>query len=364
MAEENNLEPERNDLGDDGGPVEPGSETSPAIPSEKALTPGQRLAAKKAQKAQKKKDFKEELKRKEEEQREQEQEEANRIFARRSAEPGLPEEVQKVAGSFTDFMQHNRGRILGGIVGFVAVSALVILGRPLLMQGSASQAEKLNTAVEIANAGVDATDSDGKTDDGKSVYKTRAERASKAAQAFAAAASENSDSNAATWAKLGEAAQKLSLGKAAEAQKLYEAVYAAHKGEADLGPRALEGIALALDASGKSDEAVKRFEELKASDDTFYKELAEFHLGRLKLARGDKDGAKALLKPLYDRLSDRPEGTPPSRYLRGEVEGRLAEIDSSLVDKGSSGSGDRQFSQEELQRLLEQMRSQQGGAPE
>jgi tetratricopeptide (TPR) repeat protein len=198
------------------------------------------------------------------------------------------------------------------------------------------------------------------------VFKTRADRAAKTAEAYEAAIKVDPGSKAAAWASLALAELKLELGKHAEAQALYEKAYNAQKGEAPaLAARALEGLAISSEAAGQADQAVKRFEELKTFDNGAHKDLAEYHLGRLKLAAGDEDGAKAILKPLYDRLNERSEDAPQSRYLKGEVEIRLAEIDGSLVDR-SAGGGDQQYSQEEIQRLIEQLRMQQGaggGAP-
>ncbi|MFT3921768.1 MAG: hypothetical protein QM778_04475 [Myxococcales bacterium] len=369
MGEDNNLEPERTEperntpepepeeasasAGESGAP-------SPAAPassgSAKGMTPGQRLAAKKAQKAVEKREFKDELKRKEEETRAEEQAEAERFLAP-PREPALPDEVQKVAGDFTDFVQHNRGRITGGIAA-VVIGALAFIGiRAQLRTGSAEQAGLLAAALETGSAQIDAEDTDGKTDDGKPVFKSREDREKKAAEAFAVAAKNSPDSLAAAWAQLGEAAQQVAGGEAAKAEPLYKNVYQNHADQPLLKARALEGLALTAEAQGKPDEALKRYEELKAAD----KDFAEYHIARLKLEKGDREGAKTLLKGVYDRLSDRTDGAPPSRFLKGEVEVRLAELDSSLVDKGTSGEGGQQFSPEELQRLLEQLR-QQGGA--
>jgi tetratricopeptide (TPR) repeat protein len=372
MGQENNLEPGPNDtgIGDDLGAGEPGADDSSTTSREvlpavtKGMTPGQRLAARKAQKAVDKKDFKEELRKREEEKREKEQEDANRIFVRPKAEGGLPEEVEKAAGTFTHFMQRNRGVILGGIGLLVLGAAAVLLIQRFAFTGSAEQAQDLTRALELSAAQIDASDTDGTSDDGKPVFKTREDRAKKAIEAFEATIKRDPKSQSAGWAQAGLAAIKLELGKHDEALKLYETAYAQHKAETPvLAARALEGIAISLEAAGKTDEAVKRFEELKGFAGGSEKDLAEYHLGRLKLAKGDRDGAKALLKPLYDRLGERKEGVPQSRYLRGEVEIRLAEIDSSLVDKGAGGGGGEpsQFSQEELQRLIEQLRQQQGG---
>src|SRR5262245_25079121 len=118
MGEDNNLEPEPNDSermtpepgAEDSAPnaegaAQAGAPSRAAPPASlKGLSPGQRLAAKKAQKAIEKREFKDELKRKEEESRAQEQAEAERFLAPQS-EPALPDEVQKVAGDFSDFVQ-------------------------------------------------------------------------------------------------------------------------------------------------------------------------------------------------------------------------------------------------------------------
>ena len=369
MGEDNNLEPAGNDSrlgGDDVNADESASTpaTASAAPaSAKGMTPGQRLAARKAQKAQDKRDFKDELRKRDEEKREQEQEEANRIFARPKAEGGLPEDVQKVAGSFTHFMQENRMRILGALGVALVGAAVVLLMQRYVFTGSAEQANALAKALELSEAQIDAAATGETNEAGQPVFKTREDREKKAVDAFEATIKQDPKSAAAGWAQVGEASVKLEQGKHDEALKLYESAFT-HKEIPVLASRALEGLAISLEAAGKTDEAIKRYEELKAFNNGTDKDLAEYHLGRLKLAKGDKDGAKALLKPLYDRLGERKEGVPPSRYLRGEVEIRLAEIDSSLVDKGAGEPS--QFSQEELQRLIQQLQQQQqggGGAP-
>jgi tetratricopeptide (TPR) repeat protein len=369
MAEDNNLEPAPNDsrLGGDDANAEDSASTPPppgaAQTSGKGnMTPGQRLAARKAAKAQDKRDFKEELRKRDEEKREREQEDANRIFARPKDEGGLPEDVEKVAGSFTHFLQENRVRILSALGVLLVGAAVVLLMQRFVFTGSAEQASALAKALELSSAQVDAAASSPTNEAGQPVFKTREERDKKAIEAFDATIKQDPKSATAGWAQVGEASIQLEQGKHDEALKLYESAFG-HKEIPLLASRALEGIGLSLEAAGKTDDAIKRYEELKAFNNGTDKDLAEYHLGRLKLAKGDKDGAKALLKPLYDRLGERKEGVPPSRYLRSEVEIRLAEIDSSLVDKGAGEPS--QFSQEELQRLIQQLQQQQqgGGAP-
>jgi tetratricopeptide (TPR) repeat protein len=361
MGEDNNLDPQGHDPkaaspegSADAEATEAASEAAAA--GAKGLTPGQRLAAKKALKAQHKRELKDEIKRKEEEEREKEREEAERLIAP-PPQAALPDEVQQAAGTFTHFLQEHRAGILGSVAAVIALGLGGIWLKSYLRSGSAEQTGLLAAAIEVAQAPIDPQDTDGKTEDGEPVFKTREDRAQKAAEAFATAIKDRPDSIAASWGRLAEASIELSLAHPDKALALYQQVYDKNKGEPELNMRSLEGLGIALEASGKTDEASKRFEELKGLD----KDLGEYHLARLKLAKGDRDGAKTLLKGLYDRLSDRSEGAPPSRYLRGEVETRLAELDSTLVDKGESG-GTQTFSPEDIQRLMEQMR-QQGGAP-
>jgi hypothetical protein len=362
MVEENTPEGEQPNEPEQGAGDPPVS-TSPAASGVK-LTPGQRLAAKKAQKAVDKRDAKEERKRVEEVTRQKEQEEADRLFGRAQVEPALPAEVQKTATEFSDFVQDNRGKLLGGIAVALVIALGAVFGRQLLSAGSAEQAAELTKALTLASAGIDADDSDGKTDDGKPVFKSEQERAEKALAAFDAIA--KGDDGTSRWAKLAGGASLVQLGKFDDASKRFEAL----TGDKDpgLAARALEGAGIALEAAGQNAEASKKYEQLSKLDGN--KDLGDYHLARMQLARGDAEGGKTLLKALYDRLSTPAEGSAPSRYLRSEVEVRLAEIDSSLVDKGSSvggagAGGAQQFSEEQIQRMIEQLqRQQQNKAPE
>lgn len=326
----------------------------------KGLTPGQRLAAKRNKKAQQKQDFKAELKRQEEQERVEEEEEADRVMGVQRA-PVAPDAVQEVARDFSSYVHDHRSTIVTSLVLLVAVGLAVVLGKGYLSTGSAEQAKLLQTAIEIANAQVDATNNDGKDSDGKPVFKSDADRATKAQEAFAAVVKSSADSSAARWAKLGQGSVLTLAGKSDEAAPLFAASFAARGDQAAQGALALEGQALALESAGKVDEAVKQLEQLKSYDGSAYKDIAEYHLARIKLARGDRDAAKTLLKGVYDRLGSPAEGAPKSRFLKGEVEVRLAELDSSLVP---AGGGAQEFSQEEIQRLIQQLQQQQkGGVP-
>jgi tetratricopeptide (TPR) repeat protein len=367
MAEEHNLEPEPKEplpeATEDGLDEDEGakdlSATVPALT--KGMTSGQRLAAKRAAKAAAKREFKDELK----EQRAEEQrkaQEAQQLSSRTQMEPALPEEVEVVARGFTEFAHEQRNKILGVIGAFFVISAAVILVRGMLTSSSSEAAGALTLALEIASANVDPEDKDGKTDLGDPVFASRTERTKKSAEAFASVAKRFADKPVALWAKVAEGAAHMELNAPDKALAQFDEAARTADSQVEVKARAVEGAAIALEAQDKLAEALKRYEELKTINGDATKNLAEYHIARLKLKQGDREGGKALLKQLYDRLSSQPEGTPPSRFLRGEVEVRLSEIDSSLVDKGTTGTGES-FSQEQLQRLIEQLRNQQGGAP-
>jgi len=321
-----------------------------------ALTPGQRLAAKKAQKAVDKREAKDERKRLEEEKRQKEIEEAERIFGRPQVEPALPQNVERVAGTFTHFLQDNKERIVLGVLGALLLAGAALGVQRMLKAGSVEQAEKLTAALEIATAPIDPDDADGKTDDGKPLFKSEQARSEKALAALSGVVSEGKDKPAGRWAQLASAASELSLGKIDEARAHFQSVYDASGEEPELAGRALEGVAIAQEAAGKQDEALKSFEKLRTVSGQ--KELADYHVARIKLQKGDQEGGKELLKALYEQFMKPTTGEPvqPHAYLKSEVELRLAELDSSLVTKGGLAPGSMQMMDEaQSQRLIEQL---------
>jgi tetratricopeptide (TPR) repeat protein len=360
MGDENNLEP---NSADDISP--PSGEPSTAGVALKDLTPGQRLAAKKAVKAEHKREVKDEAKRKSEEAREREEAEANRTFGRVPDAPPAPDNVQRAAVEFSSYLQGHRAALLGAVVGVVGIGLAWIYGKKAISAGSVEQTRLLAAAAELATSGIDPNDADGKSEDGKAVYPTVDARDRAAIDAYVRAASEDAKSLAGGWARLAEGMLAMRLERYTDAAKTFEAVFVSHKEDDAMASRALEGLSLALEAAGSREDAERRLEELKALDKGFAGKLADYHLARLKLAAGDRDGAKAKLKALYDGLVEAGGKGDRSPFLRGEVEVRLAELDSSLVHAGgmAGGADPGQLSPAEIQRLIEQMQKQQGGAP-
>jgi len=315
--------------------------------SPKAMTPGQRLAARKASKAKRKAELK------------------------GTADTPVEEiagEVEKAAAEFTDFWGENQKRILIGIGAFLVVSIGVLLWSRQADSSAAAEADALYAAVELTEAEVDADNaSEGsKTED--PVFASAADRAKAAVESFAALQRKYGGSEAAAWGLLGEGAAQLDLGASDKAKEAFENALKQVGDRPALAARALEGLALASEQAGNSEAALGKLDELGKLADGQYRDLAEYHTARLKLAKGERDAAKDLLKGVYDRLSAPEPGTPAYPYLKGQVELSLMELDSSLVDKASMGAGGGfggpgGMTQEQLQQLLQQLQQKQQGSP-
>lgn len=143
--------------------------------------------------------------------------------------------------------------------------------------------------------------------------------------------------------------------------------------------RSLEGLGFAYEVKAQlvageaakfQDEALKAYKELENTDVRGFKELAMYHQGRLLMAKGEKDKAKEILLSLKQRMEKPDEplmgGVPmgPSfPYLRQMAFDRLREIDPTAAPKPgkAGGAGAGGMSPEDIQRLIEQMKKQQGG---
>jgi tetratricopeptide (TPR) repeat protein len=357
MGDENKHERSASEGDSEVGPVpgtEPGGEPAGSGVSVKDMTPGQRLLAKKTAKADQKRELKDELKRKAEDAKKAEEAEVDRAFGRTGQAPVAPDQVQRAAVEFSSYLQGHRAAILVGVLSVVGIGFAWIYGKKALSAGSAEQTGLLAEASAVATGGIDPSDDDGKDERGKPVYKTVEARDRAALDAYTKALAEGKGSVAAGWAALAQGAIQLRLGRGDDAVKTFADVLASHRADPLITARALESLGIALEAAGKTDEAKKRFEELKAADKGQGALLADYHLGRLELAKGDRAAATALLKGVYDKLVEAAARNERSAYLKGEVESRLAELDSKLVPN-LAPSDPGQMDPAELQRLIEQL---------
>ena len=115
---------------------------------------------------------------------------------------------------------------------------------------------------------------------------------------------------------------------------------------------------------------------LAGLDDHAYEQVANYHLARLMLSRGERDEARTALRELVDSLrAETVEGSSEPRfpYLLAQAEVRLRELDPSSATSagpqllgpgggeagGPGGGGDIDPAQ--LQELIRQFQAQQQG---
>lgn len=343
--EDDDIEEESGDDGD-------AEEAAPAAskPDKKPLSRGQRLAAQKAAKAAQK-------------------------AAKRGKQAELVEsKVVKQAGVATEWAARNRQTLLLAL-GAVTVAIVGAFAYSAYTAGEAhAAASLLQQAVTTAEAPVetsrDGTDPDG--DDERERYGSLEERAEKALGRYRQVLTEHPSSRAAVWARLGEGAALLAADRAEDARAAFETALRDAGDDDVVAWRALEGIAFSYEAEEQWAEATERLQELEHVGDGAFEDMADFHLARIQLAQGERDRAKETLRTLYDRLNE--EDHPERPFLRDQVELRLMELDSSLVQRpaspfgpggmpmpGGGGNPADQLSPEQLQRLIESMQKKAGG---
>jgi len=231
---------------------------------------------------------------------------------------------------------------------------------------------KLSTAVraEGARIGTDETKPDPQTGlvETRPSFATEALRLKAAEQQYRAIA-EGGSTSAATFAKLGLASVLYDQGKFAEAKAAYLAVKDSKLASLDLAVkgRALEGVAISLEASGDKDGALKAFGELSNLDGLGFNALGAYHQARLAFAAGNTDKAKEYLKDAQKRLdtlaggsdakdANRPLGAGNSGFLQQSVRDLQRRVDPTAVPSASPNT----VTAEQLQELSEQMGSGDG----
>jgi hypothetical protein len=113
---------------------------------------------------------------------------------------------------------------------------------------------------------------------------------------------------------------------------------------------------------------VTTFKELENSVDVLgFKELGMYHQARvleLRNGGGDKEKAKELLKTVHERIN-KPGENYPFPYLKDVADDRLRALDpAALPPKPASqmgGPGGNKMSEEQMRKLIEQLKKQQGG---
>ncbi len=107
-----------------------------------------------------------------------------------------------------------------------------------------------------------------------------------------------------TFAELGKAAAHYDLGEYDAATAGYEKILGSAEAKLPwVKHTATEGLALSLEASGKADEALKKFESLMGESGPVAN-AARYHAGRISAEKGDKERAEELLTEVLDSYTE------------------------------------------------------------
>lgn len=203
-------------------------------------------------------------------------------------------------------------------------------------------------------------------------YGSEDEKQKAALASYAEARAKYGDTGPGILARLGEAGVHLDRHEWDDAIAGYNEVRTSSLGAADanIRMRCIEGVGYAHEGKNQIDDARHSFDELSNMDVPGAKPLGLYHLARLDMIdpKG-KEAALNKLKNAHDYLLNNP--LVSARYLKDQVEKLMTKIDPTSVPKTPAmppgmnmpgGNGQQQIDPEQLQKLLEQMQQQQGGA--
>lgn len=291
-------------------------------------------------------------------------------------------EIVKRAQEASSWAADNRNLVLAAAAGL-----LVLLGGWVgwnIHSTNQTQAagSALAAAIEIAQAEIVSDEEEGATaasNGDAQTFPSEEARAEAALEAFRRVLSEHGGSDAAIWARLGEADALATLGRHDEAREAYAAAERDGSNEPSVLLRAMEGRAFTFEAEQQWDRALEVYQQLANTDNRRYEAIAQYHIARMHIAKGERERATETLRGVVDKLTPTGEeqsAQPRFDYIRTQAQMRLAELDpsaaparrgSSLLGGGAGMPGE--LSEEQIQELirqfqLKQQQEQQGSGGE
>jgi hypothetical protein len=237
---------------------------------------------------------------------------------------------------------------------------------------AAKNSDALFVAIKAEQGRVGDPEEQGKPDsrgvvDPSPIFKTNEERLAAALKGYDEALAKLPAGGTRAFAALGRAGVLLETGKVDEALAAYEEVKASAAAEASpvLRGRALEGIVNARDVKGDAAGALQASVDLAKVEG--FEELGLYQQARLQHAAKDDAAAKASLIKLFEKLGPPPatsmSGEPPppgTLYVRERAGQLAAEIDPLEKEVHIPRA---KMDSAALQELIRQMQEQQGSLP-
>jgi hypothetical protein len=303
---------------------------------------------------------------------------ASRASRAVDADPVLDRSIE-----FKKWAQKNQ-KVVGGVI---AVALIALLGIAIWSWKQQKREEEASLALASAVADDRARIGDPdkeKTDDDRPKdprleFKTIADRQASALDKYRQVEKQYPGTGAAILARLSEGSLLLDKHDTDGALAAFNDVNASAlaKVDAEVRGRAWEGVGFAYelkaqatpaDAPANLDRALNAFKELENNVDVLgFHELGMYHQARILEAKGDKDKEKELLKALHERLN-KPGDARVFPYLEEVGDDRLRALDPGAIPAkapGQMGVGPNgpKMTEEQIQRLIEQMKKGNAGAP-
>ncbi len=298
----------------------------------------------------------------------------------------------RAATTAADWAAQNR-QIATGLAALVIVVVAGWLGWSWWTASQAASAgELLSEALEISSAEIVSPDAEAADDEGDDegdgeddsaaddeqdapTFESVADRNEAALVAYRRVSSEYPSAAAAAWARLGEGRILLAQGENEDARTAYQAAFDASNEEPVVAWQALEGLGASYEAESDWEHATAAYERLASLHDHAYENVANYHLARMRVARGETSEALSAFRELVDALQDANEegGEPEFPYVLAQADERLRELDPSAAGAGphlggggggtgaDGASGLEDLSPEQLQELIRRLQAQSAG---
>ncbi|MDD9944637.1 MAG: tetratricopeptide repeat protein [Myxococcales bacterium] len=295
---------------------------------------------------------------------------AARKAAKRGTDNLIEDEVAETVERANSWLDDHQRLIWGsvaviGVVGIIAVSLTMHSDKV-----SRDGATLLWDGVEASLAPISA-DGAASSDDDAMTYGSIESRAQAALKPFRETQHGFPGTDAARWARLGEANALMEQGKPQQALKAYDEVAAAASGYLKFA--GLEGAAFALEAEEKLPEAIKRYERAGSVAGGAYKPVAEYQTSRLLALSGKQDEAvkrlQAMLEAEREKATSEEEHRPVFEQLKRDADTLLRELgvtpegDDLKIDLGAAKTASGAPDIEALKKLVEtQLKNKQPAA--
>ncbi len=348
-------------------PQAPTTAASRAAATAKAKTAGARIAAAKAAKAAKKAVKKAELK---EERAAQLRTPEPAPTAEQEEEDAVEQIKESALGQAAihaqDWAKSNE-KIVYGVLGVAALALVGWFGYSYVNESNAVAAgAALDEAVRISRAEIreEGEDEPSAEDEDEVSFATVEERSTAALEAYRRVISQHGSTDAAGWARLGEARLLLESGEAEDARGAFQAAIASHGADPVVAMRAYEGIGFTYEEEENWEEARESFERIRDLDNGAYAAVADYNLARVRLATGDEVGAQTALEALVDSIRESSDSAEPEfPYVLAQAQTLLRELDPSSADGAEAPALGAGASEEEIMEMIRRAMEGRGGAP-